>query len=159
MQFCFARRSFHIVEMLGHAGPLAANIDPSLFTFQESALALETLVNLTMGHDTAIYNAAVLVCVYNADWSILLVLRLRIFLPFLLLGAFPENGIFEERTLTVAVINAPMDSVAVAVAVRIPTLTGREGSSLGLFLCVVDIDFERFDGGITGRGFTEDVCL
>ena len=86
-----------------------------------------------MGHDTAIDNAAVLVCVHNADWSFLLGRSLRIFLPFLLLGAFPENGVFKERTLAVvAVSNAPRDFVAVAVAVRISTFTGREASSLSL---------------------------
>lgn len=94
---------------------------------------MERLVNIAFYCDTAIDIAAILVCVHDADWSLLLVARLRIFLPFFLFGAFPINHVFIERNLAaVAVLNTPSDLLVVFVAVRITTLTGYEASSLSL---------------------------
>jgi hypothetical protein len=121
-------------------------------------LTLEVLLHLTMRHNTAVLGATILVNIDHTNRRLhLLLVRLDILLPLNLaiasLGALPEHRVLpERRILLIALLDAPLDVVAVAVRVGITRCSLFETRLAGLRLGVVDVHDEGLLLGLVVLG-------
>jgi hypothetical protein len=130
----------------------------------EKLLTLEVLLNLTVRHNTTVLGTTILVDIHNANRSLhLLLVRLDILLPLNLAiasrSALPEDRVLpERRALCVALLDAPVDVVAVAVGVRVARSALFETCLAGLGFGVVDVDDEALFAGFVVFGPAGDGC-
>lgn len=131
----------------------------------EEVLALEVLVNLGVGHDTANLRpfvvGAVVHDVDDADRRLSLTARRGVLLPLLDLAVnllvVPVDGVLPQLSaLDVATLDSPLDVVAVAVVMGVTALALGEGGLLGLVGSVAHANLERFGAGLVVLGSASD---